>query len=94
MMTNMTQVTEFIKWKIYHVLNWISITMNIVCKMFAYDLQSDLGLNWLVWLESRRVEREIRARETQKLNKQKEAEEKMRLAKEDLEDGQNISQQQ
>jgi hypothetical protein len=45
-------------------------------------------------LESRRVEREIRARETQKLNKQKEAEEKMRLAKEDLEDGQNISQQQ
>ncbi len=94
MMTNMTQVTELLKWGVYHVLNWISLITNIVCKMFAYDLQSDLGLNWLVWLESRRVEREIQARETQKLNKQKEAEEKMRLAKEDLEDGQNISQQQ
>ena len=94
MMMSMTQVTELLKWGVYHVLNWISLITNIVCMMFAYDLQSDLGLNWLVWLESRRVKREIRARETQKLNKQKEAEEKMRLAKEDLEDGQNISQQQ
>jgi len=61
--------------------------------MFGYNTQTDLGLSWLVWLESRRVEREIQVRETQRLKQQKEADEKMRLAKEDL-DGQNIQNQQ
>jgi len=89
-----SRVIEFLKWRVYHALNGLSFIANIICKIFAYDLQSDLGLNWLVWMESRRVAREIRDRESQKLNKQKEAEEKMRLVKEDLEDGQNISQQQ
>jgi len=61
--------------------------------IFGYNTQTDLGLSWLVWLESRRVEREIQVRETQRLKQQKEADEKMRLAKEDL-DGQNIQNQQ
>ena len=61
--------------------------------IFGYNTRTDLGLSWLVWLESRRVEREIQVRETQRLKQQKEADEKMRLAKEDL-DGQNIQNQQ
>ena len=56
-------------------------------------MELDLGLNWLVWLEARRVKRDIQNSQTRRLNKQKEAEEKMRLAKEDL-DGQNIQNQQ
>lgn len=77
------------------MLDGISVVWNLTCMLFGKELQTDLGLSWLVYLESRRVEREMQGRESTKLTKQKEAEDKMRLAKEDLESyGQDISQQQ
>lgn len=90
-----SKITEFIRWGVYYILNGISVVWNLTAKLFGTESQADLGLSWLVYLESRRVEREIRDRGSQRLNKQKEAEEKMRLAKEDIESyGQDISQQQ
>ena len=90
-----SKITEFIRWGVYYILNGISVVWNLAAKLFGNESQADLGLSWLVYLESRRVEREIRDRDSQRLNKQKEAEEKMRLAKEDIESyGQDISQQQ
>lgn len=77
------------------MLDGISVVWNLTCMLFGKESQTDLGLSWLVYLESRRVEREMQGRESTKLTKQKEAEDKMRLAKEDLESyGQDISQQQ
>jgi hypothetical protein len=68
---------------------------NFTCKLFGSESQADLGLSWLVFLESRRVEREIQGMESKRLSKQKEAEDKIRLAKEDLDSyGKDISQQQ
>jgi hypothetical protein len=90
-----SNLNEFFRWSVYHVLNVFSGVWNFICKLIGNEPQADLGLSWLVFLESRRVEREIQDRESQRLNKQKEAEEKMRLAKEDLNSyGQDISQQQ
>lgn len=79
-----SKTIEFFRWGIYYILDWSSRAWNITSSFFGLEQQADLGLSWLVWLESRRVEREIRARESQRLNKQKEAEDKMQLAKEDL----------
>jgi hypothetical protein len=88
-------LNEFFRWSVYYTLNVLSGVWNFVSKLFGIESQADLGLSWLVFLESRRVEREIQERDSQRLNKQKEAEEKMRLAKEDLDSyGQDISQQQ
>ena len=87
------KITNIIRWSVYYPLDIVSRMWNIFMGIFGYNTQTDLGLSWLVWLESRRVEREIQVRETQRLKQQKEADEKMRLAKEDL-DGQNIQNQQ
>ena len=79
-----SKTVEFFRWSIYYILDWTSRAWNITSSFFGLEQQANLGLSWLVWLESRRVEREIRARESQRLNKQKEAEDKMQLAREDL----------
>ena len=90
-----SKITEFIRWGVYYILDGISVVWNLTAKVFGNEPQADLGLSRLVYLESRRVEREMQGRESTKLTKQKEAEDKMRLAKEDLESyGQDISQQQ
>ena len=75
---------EFTRWAVYYILDWMSRGWNVLCGLFGLEQQSDLGLSWLVWIESRRVEREIRSRESKKLMKQKEAEGKMRTAKEEV----------
>lgn len=86
---------EFIRWTVYYILDWVSRAWNVLCGLFGLEQQTDLGLSWLVWLESRRVEREMRSREFKKLNKQKEAEGKMRTVKEEVDQyGQDIQNQQ
>ena len=70
---------EFTRWAVYYILDWMSRGWNVLCGLFGLEQQTDLGLSWLVWIESRRVEREIRARESQRLNKQKEAEDNEKI---------------
>lgn len=89
------KLIEFFRWGVYYILNGISVMWNLIAKLFGTESQVDLGLSWLVYFESRRVEREIHGFESKRLNKQKEAEDKIRSAKEDMETyGQDISQQQ
>ena len=82
----MKTLINLFKWGVYYILDWISRAGNIILKLFGYDSNTelDLGLNWLVWLEARRVKRDIQNSQTRRLNKQKEAEYKMRTAKEEV----------
>jgi hypothetical protein len=90
-----SKTIEFFRWGIYYILDCVSRGWNVLCGLFGLEQQTDLGLSWLVWLESRRVEREMRSREFKKLNKQKEAEGVMRTVKEEVDQyGQDIQNEQ
>ena len=78
------KIIEFFRWGIYHILDCMSKAWNVLCGFFGIEQQADLGLSWLVWMESRRVEREIQVMESRRLKQQEEAEDKMQLAKTDL----------
>jgi hypothetical protein len=79
------KLNELFRWSIYYTLDVVSRVTNFVSKLFGMGANVDLGLNWLVWLESRRVEREIRDRESKRVAKQLEADKKIQKARTDME---------
>jgi hypothetical protein len=79
------KLNELFRWSIYYTLDVVSRVTNFVSKLFGMGANVDLGLNWLVWLESRRVEREIRETKSKRVAKQMEAENTIQKARTDME---------
>ena len=78
------KLNELFRWSVYYTLDVVSRGINFISRLFGMGADVDLGLNWLVWWEARRVEREIRDTESKKVTKQREADNKIQEARKDL----------
>ena len=78
------KLNELFRWSVYYTLDVVSRVINFISRLLGMGADVDLGLNWLVWWEARRVEREIRDTESKRVTKQREADNKIQEARKDL----------
>ena len=72
---------KYFKHFIYYLINLFDSIFNLVCALFGYYPQLEIGMSFLVRLETKRITEELDSNDEKKQGQLADADEKVKLAK-------------
>jgi len=78
----MSKLKNYFKYIVFYLTNMLSTIINFVCSLFGYYPQLELGVSFLVILESKRILSELDFAVKKKQDQLDNADEKVKIARE------------